>query len=360
MNIAIIDADLIGRKAHRFPNLVCMKLSSFWKNQGATVILKQDYLGLDSFNKVFISKVFTDTPCPDNVLTLPNVEYGGTGFFYDKAPPLPDEVEHCFPDYHLYDKFVEAELKRGVKASTLKYYTDYSIGFLTRGCFRKCEFCVNQNYNRVFEHSPLKEFVDSKRKKICLLDDNFFGCAKWKMLLKNLQDSGKAFQFKQGLDERLLTDEKCKMLFESKYDGAYIFAFDNIEDRKIIIEKLRLIRGYNTSCVPVFYVFCAFDRKDTWDNAFWLQDLRDLWARVVILGSFGCSPYIMRYARYAESPYKTIYVNMARWCNQFSFFKKMSFYEFCARSSKSYAEKLDNFLKAYPEFYTLMTTIHFK
>lgn len=35
--IAIIDADLIGRKRHRFPNLACMKLSGCWKEQGAEV-----------------------------------------------------------------------------------------------------------------------------------------------------------------------------------------------------------------------------------------------------------------------------------------------------------------------------------
>ena len=34
MNIAVIDADLIGRKRHRFPNLVCMKLSAYLKERG--------------------------------------------------------------------------------------------------------------------------------------------------------------------------------------------------------------------------------------------------------------------------------------------------------------------------------------
>lgn len=46
MRIAIIDADLIGRKRHRFPNLVCMKLSGFYKEQGALVHLKLDYEAL--------------------------------------------------------------------------------------------------------------------------------------------------------------------------------------------------------------------------------------------------------------------------------------------------------------------------
>ena len=89
MLIAIIDADLIGRKRHRFPNLVCMKLSGFYKEQGCDVHLKMDYSDLTKYDKVFISKVFTDTPVPDEVLELPNVSYGGTGFFYDKAPKLP-------------------------------------------------------------------------------------------------------------------------------------------------------------------------------------------------------------------------------------------------------------------------------
>lgn len=35
MKIGIVDADLIGRKRHRFPNLVCEKLSGHWKEKGA-------------------------------------------------------------------------------------------------------------------------------------------------------------------------------------------------------------------------------------------------------------------------------------------------------------------------------------
>ena len=29
-----------------------------------------------------------------------------TGFYFDKAPNLPDEIEHCMPDYHLYDEWI--------------------------------------------------------------------------------------------------------------------------------------------------------------------------------------------------------------------------------------------------------------
>lgn len=69
MQIAIIDADLIGRRRHRFPNLVCMKLSGFYKELGALVHLKLDYEALQEYDKVYISKVFTDTPVPSSART---------------------------------------------------------------------------------------------------------------------------------------------------------------------------------------------------------------------------------------------------------------------------------------------------
>lgn len=199
MRIAIIDADLIGRKRHRFPNLACMKLSGYWKEQGADVVLKCGFTDLGAFDKVFISKVFTDTPVPEEVLLLPNVQYGGTGFFYDNALPLPAEVEHHMPDYHLYDSWAEEKLSAGAKARDFIYYTDYSIGFLTRGCFRQCSFCVNRNYDHVFAHSPLTEFLDVDRPKICLLDDNFLGHSQWKALLSGLQQTRKPFQYQTGI-----------------------------------------------------------------------------------------------------------------------------------------------------------------
>jgi hypothetical protein len=357
MQIEIIDADLIGRKRHRFPNLVCMKLSGFYKEQGCDVHLKMDYSDLSDFDKVFISKVFTDTQVPEEVLGLSNVEYGGTGFFYDKAPRLLGEIEHHMPDYHLYDAWVESQLAAGGKRTEYVYYLDYSIGFLTRGCFRKCSFCVNQNYDKVYVHSALSEFLDKSRKKICMLDDNFLGCSSWRDMLAELKETGKPFQFKQGLDERLLTDEKCAELFSGKYDGDYTFAFDNVADAKIIEEKMKLARKY-TNRVLKFYCFTGFDRADKWDSDFWRQDIFDLFTRIEILMKYKCLPYVMRFNRYEESPYRGMYISIARWCNQPSFFKKKILREFADLNGKNSAcyKYLSDFEEKFPEvayFYDL-------
>ena len=333
MNVGIIDADLIDKKKHRFPNLASMKLSGYHKELCDNVSLLLDYNNISDFDKVYISKVFTDTKVPEDILKLKNVEYGGTGFYYDKAPQLSYEIEHHMPDYHLYDEWVNKQLENGGKRLDFKYYLDYSIGFVTRGCFRQCEFCVNKNQKKVELHSSLEEFVDQSRKKICLLDDNFFGCSKWKDILLQLQATNKPFQFKQGLDERLLTDEKCELLFKSKYDGDYIFAFDNIEDKDVIEKKAYLIRKYNKNLGQnfKFYVLCGFDRNNKYDLNFWKQDINDTFERIFILSKYNFKSYIMRFEKYQESPLYGTYVNIACWCNQPSLFNNLSYKQFCEK-----------------------------
>lgn len=52
MKIGIIDADLIGRKQHRFPNLCCLKISGYHKELGDDVklLLGSDLSGFDPNN----------------------------------------------------------------------------------------------------------------------------------------------------------------------------------------------------------------------------------------------------------------------------------------------------------------------
>ncbi len=341
MKVAVIDADLIGRKKHRFPNLVCEKISAYWKERNATVELKLDYDNLNKYDQVYIAKVFTDTPFPSKIKETKKIHLGGTGFYFDKAPNLPDEIEHHKPDYHLYDGWIESEVERAEKECKangkefkksnfmvqFKEYTDYSIGFMTRGCFRKCPFCVNKKYDHVFLHSPLEEFYDPERKKICLLDDNILGCPGWRDIIQELINTGKPFKFKQGMDERLLTDERCKILFSANYDGDYTFAFDNIGDYDLIHKKLKMIRRYTKAKNIKFYVLVGFESTDA-------NDIVNMWKRVALLMKYQCLPYIMRYQNKNDTPWKrseyaNMYVTMARWCNQPNFYKKMSFRQFC-------------------------------
>ena len=335
--IGVIDADLIGRKRNRFPNLACMKISAYHKQMGHDVALLLSYDDIENYDEIFISKVFTDTAIPDGILNLPWVKHGGTGFYYDKAQPLPEEIEHIMPDYQLYTEFVQDALKNGTMSKKdASLYLDYSIGFTTRGCIRGCSFCVNKNSRACVPHSPVSEFIDPERKYIFLLDDNVLACRDWKQIFEELNATGKRFQFKQGMDERLLTDEKCEVIFNSNWIGDFIFAFDNIKDRRIVLRKLQLIRKHTDRENIKFYCFCAYnhDEPDHYNDLFWAKDILDLFERIRMLMVFRCLPYVMRYQDYKLSPHRGMYVTLSRWCNQPSFFKKMSFREFCHETAK--------------------------
>lgn len=325
MNIGIIDADLMDGGT-RHPNLALMKISGYYKDQGSSVTLLDSYDDLGSYDKVYISKVFTFTNVPEGITSLPNISIGGTGFYEDGGENLPDEIEHHMPDYNLYKEYVYGELEKGRKRSAVSDYLGYSIGFTTRGCFRKCSFCVNKKYDKAFSHSPVMEFYDPTRPYIYLWDDNFLAFDGWESILDDLEATGKPFQFRQGLDIRLMTDKKAKRLSESRYHGDFIFAFDHLKDRDLIEEKLKLWKRYSTK-IAKLYVLCAYKSQDE-------HDIADTFERIKILMKYGCLPYIMRYESYKDSQFRGMYTQLARWCNQPGFYKKMSFRQFCEANQK--------------------------
>lgn len=320
MKIGIIDADLLDNGT-RHPNLALMKLSGFFKANGHAVKLLNSYTDLEDYDKIYISKVFKFTNIPEGIISLPNIEIGGTGFFDDGGDSLPDVIEHHMPDYDLYKEYTNSVLEKGKNRNSISDYLNCSIGFTTRGCFRKCSFCVNKKYDKAVIHSPVNEFYDPTRPYIYLWDDNFLAFSGWEAILDDLEATGKPFQFRQGLDVRLMTDKKAKRLSNTKYHGDFIFAFDHLEERGTIEEKLKLWKRYCAKTTKL-YVLCAYESQDE-------NDIEDTFERIKILMKHGCLPYIMRYESYKDSPWRTLYVQIARWCNQPQFFKKKSFRQFC-------------------------------
>ena len=154
MKIGLIDVD-----GHNFPSLPLMKLSAWHKKQGDSV---EWYNPLTAWksppDRVYMSKVFTFTPDYQHPVNAKEIIKGGTGYFYpDGGDVLPDEVEHCYPDYSLYPELTK----------------DTAYGFLSRGCPRGCEFCiVGEKEGRCARKvADLPEFWRGQ-KKIVLLDPN--------------------------------------------------------------------------------------------------------------------------------------------------------------------------------------------
>jgi hypothetical protein len=329
-NIGIIDADLLHSKTS-FPNLALMKISGYHKSLGHDVT-RIDESMVDEYDKVYVSKVFDFTPLDESILNETHVVAGGTGLLKTHDTSLPEYIEHHMPDYSLY-RDVTNDRKH-------KYYHIASIGFTTRHCFRKCGFCVNKKYNRVVKWSDPSEFVDKSRKIITLLDDNILGHPDRISIINSVIDIGKPYEYKQGLDIRLVNEDIAELLGTSKYyNRDYIFAFDDWKDHSMINNKLRLWRNYvDDDGHTKLYMLCGYKSTDR-------TDIIELFKRIRVAMEYNCLPYIMRYNITKVSPYYGTYVNIARWCNQPFAYKSMSYREFCmahpeGKSTRKYFDRL--------------------
>lgn len=380
--IGLVDADLMDGGT-RHPNLVLLKLAGFLRDNNVPFKLIEDTNeDISKYKLVYISRVFSFTKEPEFCKVIKGtslekkIRKGGTGYYATeksiskfvelrrkdmcqlesdsylntltnfRGGPKQNgiDMQRQMPYYDLYRDFVKKKLAEGGKRDHWKDYLDYSIGFLTRGCFRHCPFCINKLERDILPYSELEWFWDRNRPYIYLWDDNFLASRPevWRPLLQELIDTGRPFQFRQGLDERMLAqseygEEMAEMLSHAKYHGDYIFAFDNWKDRELITRALRIWKHYNPKKGTKFYLFCGFMLTEHSDDKFY-KDIWELFHRIHILMQYGCVGYVMRHEDYKKYELGNFYVQVARWCNQQAFYKKMSFWEFAYRNQSFWEE----------------------
>ena len=294
---------------HNFPNLPLMKISAWHKAQGDSV---EWYSPMFSghMDKVYMSKVFSFTPDYEYYVDAEEIIKGGTGYaislvdgveIFDKTKdrPLPDEIEHIYPDYSLYPDLTQ----------------DTAYGFLTRGCPRRCGFChVAKKEGRCsYKVADLSEFWKGQ-KNIVLCDPNILACKDHMELLKQLRDSKARVNFNQGLDIRLVNDCNLELLKQIRLQSIH-FAFDRWKDKDIIEPKLRKFvkeTGYDRNRGKVMvYILTNFDTTIE-------QDIY----RIQLCRELNVSPYPMIYNKEHADP---IYRKLQRWCNNFIFWSVPTF-----------------------------------
>ena len=378
--IGLVDADLLCNGT-RHPNLALLKIAGYlFDNNISFELITDSNADISQYAHIYMSRVFTFTQEPAFYLNASSSEKkkfhrGGTGYYANeksisKFRKLREEdmnrlshdsflntltCKHTgklginmavqMPYYHLYDEFIEKQIELGFKRDKYKDYLNYSIGFLTRQCFRHCPFCVNKLEDNVIPYSRLEWFHDKKRPHVYFWDDNFLAAPYhvWRPALQYLIDNKISFQFRQGLDERLLAEdehgeEMAAMLGQSRYHGDFIYAFDNWKDREIIERALRIWKRNCPKKGTKFYLFCGFMQKPDGFDKFY-RDIWELFQRIRILMQYGCVGYVMRHEDYHKSPLENIYVQIARWCNQQAFYKKMSFWEYIYRNQTFWEEQ---------------------
>lgn len=180
-------------------------------------------------SKVFSDEYSKDIPDPINAREIIR---GGTGYaihlkdgkeIYDKARDieLPNEIETIYPDYSLYPEYTGY-------GQPLKKQTAY--GFLTRGCPRACDFChvVPKEGRCSRKVADLSQFWNGQG-NICLSDPNILACKESPDLLNQLVESNAKIDFNQGLDARLISEEKAEYLARMNLKTPH-FAMDSMKD----------------------------------------------------------------------------------------------------------------------------------
>lgn len=265
----------------------------------------------ERYDRVYISKVFSFSPDYADCINADEVIRGVTGYaiktingkeVFDKSKDiaLPYEIEHCFPDYSLYPN-----------------YPDTAFGFLTRGCPRGCDFCIviNKEGPKSIKVADLKEFWNGQ-KKIVLCDPNILACREWKDCFEQLIESNAEIDFNQGLDIRLMTQEKAEMLDQLKIKQIH-FAWDRYEDKDKVLPKLEM---YANHCGKRHYAKNAIVYTIVNFTSTIEQDLE----RVYTLRDMGYWPYIMIYDKEHCKP---IYKDLSRWVNNRFVFAKCKRFE---------------------------------
>src|SRR3990172_7524455 len=223
-----------------FPNLALMKLSSWHKTKGDEVTWFSP-LKRDSYDKVYSSKVFSFSPL---CLYFPKdkTEKGGIG--YGLFDDLPYDIEHICPDYSLYN-------------------IDYSMGFLTRGCFRNCSWCVvPKKEGKLRKNADLEEFVVYK--KVVLMDNNILGCEHGIEQIEQIARLGLKVDFNQGLDARLIDKNVAKLLGKVSWLKPVRLSCDTKDQMFYVAKAVGLLRFYNV--LPKTY-FCYVLVTDDIDDA---------------------------------------------------------------------------------------------
>lgn len=288
MKIGLID---IGGK---MPNLALMKISSYHKVMGDTVLMGT------GGDMTYISCVFSKhRHIAEELLKIyPVAVVGGPG--WDHAVTLSPEIEVCSPNYSLY----------GI---------NYGLGRLTAGCPGNCPWCVVPSCegSKSKTVAQIGSLINPRSNFVVLLDANILACPDWPEHFKEIRERKLKVCFTQGLDIRYVNDMVAEELAKLKvsdlhqHNSRIWFAWDRIENEEHVREGIAALNRAGIKSYRLrFYVMVGY-------NTTWEQD----WYRFQVLKDLGAEPFIMCYE--GASPKLRAF---ARWVNRF-IYKKYSWEE---------------------------------
>ena len=263
MRIALID----GSKHSTIYSIALLKIGAWLKSQGHKCkLFKRLPKDNIKYDEIWISTLFTfDIPYVKGMIREAKKRYKIIKVGGIAASLLPEKFE---------EENVEVTIGRikGVEEfapdySLLNEKPKYSIAYLSRGCVRKCKFCMVPKLEPKFENNRnWEKDLYPGAKEILFYDNNWLAKPN-KEIKKDTEDLKRVVKekniyridFNQGVDCRLMTEKKADLI-KGLPIFPFRFAFDGMHEDGYWqrATKIMIDRGYKR-----FTNYVLFNFKDT-------------------------------------------------------------------------------------------------
>jgi len=210
---------------------------------------------------------------------------------------MPDRLRSFFPfidihlglfkeaDYYLpsYDLLDDIEKWRG---------WDSTILFTSRGCIRNCSYCIVPTMEGRIRSvvDDVERHVYPGHKRIILWDNNLLASPNWRRILEGLRDIGLPVDFNQGIDARLVNEEKAQMIADLRIRHVRT-AFDTLGQGRAISKAVELLSGsgIRRRRIFIYTLYNFYDGESPSDTP------STFLKRIQEIAQLGCVSYPMRY-----------------------------------------------------------------
>lgn len=171
------------------------------------------------------------------------------------------------PDYSLFDE-QEVPFKKILEENYLLR--------ATKGCRRNCSFCdvkkICEGFNNKLPIKPILNYIKEnfgEKRNILFFDDNTLMSSRLEEIIDELCEIGfyknakinkkkRYCDFNQGLDLRLLTDEKLQLINKIAINPVR-FAFDDISQKELYIKNIQRVVQSGVRNISVYVLYNYMD-----------------------------------------------------------------------------------------------------
>ena len=300
--IGLIDID------SKLPNLVLMKLSSYYKSLGEQVELVKEK---GVYTKIYGSAIFTksEAKCRELIKRYGDnlIEIGGTGWDLEKK--LPPEIEEMQPDYKLYTtEMIYERIKGGIGKKETKMAKAQTIvgagqGFSSRGCVRNCKFCLVPRKEGAFcQVAEIKDLINPKSNVLILNDNNISADPLVIEKLAEIRDRGLIVDINQGCDIRLMTPELGNALSEVKHLRSIHYSWDLMDFESQVFRGIKTLLKHIKAYRHMCFMLVGYNTEFV-EDVYRFKKLRE----------FGVAPFVMIYNQNQKKDKRL--GHFARWVN---------------------------------------------